>query len=79
MALPSHIVAWLSLEARQLRPAQPNQARGFFPGKTYGSVTHRSPEISITSVVVMHMETSIWQQFDLSFQAATFEDTRFRH
>jgi hypothetical protein len=30
MALPSHIVAWLSLEARQLRPAPPPNARGFF-------------------------------------------------
>jgi hypothetical protein len=30
MALPSHIVAWLSLEARQLRPAQPPQMRGAF-------------------------------------------------
>jgi hypothetical protein len=44
-----------------------------------GSVTHRSPEISITSAVVMHMEPPIWQQLDLSFQVATLEDARFRH
>jgi hypothetical protein len=30
MALPSHIVAWLSLEARRLRPAQPLARAGFF-------------------------------------------------
>jgi hypothetical protein len=30
MALPSHIVAWLSLKARQLRPAQPPQCAGLF-------------------------------------------------
>jgi hypothetical protein len=30
MALPSHIVAWLSLEARQLRPRSPPHARGLF-------------------------------------------------
>jgi hypothetical protein len=30
MALPSHIAAWLSLEARRLRPAQPPKCAGLF-------------------------------------------------
>jgi coenzyme PQQ precursor peptide PqqA len=30
MALPSHIAAWLSLEARPLRPAQPPMRGAFF-------------------------------------------------
>ena len=30
MALPSYIAAWLSLEARRLRPAQPPKCVGLF-------------------------------------------------
>jgi hypothetical protein len=42
MALPSHIVAWLSLEARQLRPRSPPM-RGVFLGGRGGNAELRLP------------------------------------